>query len=101
NARSMIAPYIGSGRLRLIYRLDAIQKLAEVAFRDLNVEIVLQIEPKLCRRAERLGESKGSIGAYARLFARDPLNSRARQAANFRKRARRHLERKQEFLAQH
>jgi len=44
------------GRLRLVYGLDAIEKLAEIALRDLNVIVVLQIEPKLYRRAERLGE---------------------------------------------
>src|SRR5882724_5815400 len=51
------------GRLRLVYGLDAIKNLAEIALRDLNVIVVLQIEPKLCSRAERLGEPKRSIGA--------------------------------------
>ena len=50
------------GGLRLVYGLDAIENLAEMAFRDLNVLVVLQIEPKLCRRAERLGEPKRRIG---------------------------------------
>ena len=34
------------GRLRLVYGLDAIESLAEIAFRDLNVIVVLQIEQK-------------------------------------------------------
>jgi hypothetical protein len=34
-------------RLRLIYGLDAIKNLAEIALRDLNIVVVLQIEPKL------------------------------------------------------
>src|SRR5216683_5196298 len=41
-----------SGRLRLVYYLDSIENLAEIALRDLNVMVVLQIEPKavpLCR----------------------------------------------------
>src|SRR5271169_5569534 len=46
------------GRLRPVYGLDAIENLAEIALRDLNVIVVLQIEPKLCRCAERLGEPK-------------------------------------------
>src|SRR5205823_5588 len=36
------------GRLRLVYGLDAIENLAEIALGDLNVIVVLQIEPKLC-----------------------------------------------------
>src|ERR1700693_3267367 len=38
------------GGLRLVYGLDAIEKPADIALRDLNVIVVLQIEPKLCRR---------------------------------------------------
>src|SRR5882757_715569 len=76
------------GRLRLVYGLDVIENLAEIAFRDLNVIVVLQIEPKLCRCAERLGEPKRSIGSNADLFAGDPLNPCARQAAGLGKSAR-------------
>src|ERR1700730_7295908 len=42
------------GRLRLVDGLDAIESLAEIALRDLNVIVVLQIEPKPCRCAECL-----------------------------------------------
>ena len=45
-------------RLRLVYRFDAIENLAEIALGDLNIIVGLQIEPKLRRRAERLGEPK-------------------------------------------
>src|SRR6516164_3417881 len=41
-----------SGGLRLVHRLDAIENLAEALLGDLNVTIVLQIEPKLTRCAE-------------------------------------------------
>ena len=67
-----------SGGLRLVYGLDSIENLAEIALRDLNVIVVLQIEPKLCRCAECLGEPKSSIGGNAGLFAGDPLDPRAR-----------------------
>jgi hypothetical protein len=59
----------------------SIENLAEIALRDLNVIIVLQIEPKLGRCAECLGEPKRRIGGDAGLFAGDPLDPRARQAA--------------------
>ena len=49
------------GRLRLVDGLDAIETLAEIALRDLNVIVVLQIEPKLCRCAECLGEPKRNL----------------------------------------
>src|SRR5262245_707201 len=89
-----------SGRLRLVYGLDAIKNLAEIALRDLNVIVVLQIEPKLCRCAERLGEPKRGIRRDAGLFAGDPFDSCPRQAADLGKRARRHLERNEELLPQ-
>src|ERR1700686_5555071 len=86
------------GRLRLVYGLDSIEKLAEIALRDLNIIIVLQIEPKLCRRAERLGEPQRSIGGNAGLSARDPLDPCARQAAGLSKSARGYFQRNQELL---
>src|SRR5258708_33111319 len=89
-----------SRRLRLIDGLDAIKNLAEIALCDLNVIVVLQIEPKLCGCAERLGEPKRRIGADASLFAGDPLDPSARQAAGLGKSARRHLQRNQELLPQ-
>jgi hypothetical protein len=67
------------GRFRLVYGLDAIENLAEIALCDLNVIVVLQVEPKLCGCPERLGEPKRSIGGNAGLFAGDPLDPRARQ----------------------
>src|ERR1700674_4730379 len=88
------------GRLRLVYGLDAIENLAEIAFRDLNVIVVLQIEPKLCRCAERLGEPKRSIGGNAGLFAGDPPARWGRKAAGLGKSARRHFQRNQELLPQ-
>jgi hypothetical protein len=36
-------------RPRLVYGLDAIENLAEIALRDLKIIVVLRIEPKLCR----------------------------------------------------
>src|ERR1700730_2253054 len=89
-----------SRRLRLVDGLDAIKNFAEIALRDLNVKIVLQIEPKLCGCAERLGEPKRSIGGNAGLFAGDPLDPCARQAAGLGKSARRHFQRNQELLPQ-
>jgi uncharacterized protein (DUF433 family) len=44
-----------------VHDFDAIEKLAEIALRNLNF-MVLQIEPKLCGRAERLGEPKRRVG---------------------------------------
>ena len=79
---------------------SSIENLAEIALRDLNVIVVLQIEPKLCRCAERLGEPKRSIGGNAGLFAGDPLDPCARQAAGLGKSARRHFQRNQELLPQ-
>jgi hypothetical protein len=61
--RIRILPGCGLGRLRIVYGFDAIENLAEIALRDLNVIVVLQIEPKLRRCAERLGELKRSIDA--------------------------------------
>src|ERR1700680_211528 len=90
----------GSGRLRLVYSLDTIENLAEIALRDLNIIVILQIEPKLCRCAERLGEPKRSIGSNAGPFAGDPLDPCARQAAGLGKSARRHFQRNQELLPQ-
>ena len=88
------------GRLRLVHGLDAIENLAEIAFRDLNVIVVLKIEPKLRRRAERLGEPQRRIGSNAGLFAGDPLDPSARQAAGLGKSPRRHFQRNQELLPQ-
>src|SRR5260221_14134917 len=82
----------GLGRLRLVYSLDTIENLAEIAPRDLNIIVVLQIEPKLCRCTERLGEPKRGIGSNAGLFAVDAFDPRARQAASLGKRPRRHLQ---------
>src|SRR5258707_12098209 len=70
----------GSGRLRLVYSLDTIENLAEIALRDLNIIVILQIEPKLCRCAERLGEPKRGIGGNAGLVRGEALASRARRA---------------------
>src|SRR5215470_14920772 len=39
------------GRLRLVYGLDAVENLAKIALRDLNIIVGLQIQPKLRRRA--------------------------------------------------
>src|SRR6516164_5004610 len=89
-----------SSRLRLVDGLDAVENLAEIALRDLNVIVVLQIEPKQRRRAERLGEPKRCIGGNAGLFVGDPLDSRSRQAAGLGKCACRHFERNQELLPQ-
>src|SRR5258708_33862312 len=69
------------GRLRLVYGLDAIEHLAEITLCDLNVIVVLQIEPKLWRCAECLGESKCGIGGNARLVFGGPLPPRAWDAA--------------------
>ena len=90
----------GLRRLRLVYGLDTIENLAEIALRDLKIMVILQIEPKLCRRAERLGEPKRGIGGNAGLFAGDAFDPRARQAASLGKSPRRHLQRNQELLPQ-
>src|ERR1700738_203259 len=84
---SMSIRHCRLGRLRLVDGLDAIETLAEIALRDLNVIVVLQIEPKLCRCAECLGEPKRSIGGNASPFAGDPFDPGARQAANLGKSA--------------
>ena len=88
------------GRLRLVYGLDTIENLTQITLRDLNIMVDLQIEPKLGRCAQRLAESKRSIGCNARLLAGDPLNSRSRQAADLGKSARGHFERNKELLPQ-
>jgi hypothetical protein len=62
-----------SGSLRLVYILNTIEKLAQISFGDLNVIVVLQIEPKLCRCAQRLASANRRIGGNARLFAEDGL----------------------------
>lgn len=89
-----------SSRLRRVHGLDAIQYLAEIALRDLNIVVGLQIEPKLRRGTERLAEPQRGVGGYPGLFVGDPLDSRPRQAADPGKSARRHLERDEELLAQ-
>src|SRR5436190_6502527 len=40
-----LRPRPQSSRLRLVYGLDAVENLAKVALRDLNVIVVLRIEP--------------------------------------------------------
>src|SRR5882724_6048175 len=90
----------GSSRLRLVYDLDTIENLAEIALRDLNIIVILQIEPKLRRCAERLGEPKRGIGGNSSLLAGDTFDPRARQAASLGKSTRRHLQRNQELLPQ-
>src|SRR5688572_20041239 len=50
------------GRLRIVYGLDAIENLPEIALRDLNVVVVLQIEPKLCRVPSALA-SRSAVSA--------------------------------------
>ena len=88
------------GRLRIIDGLDALECLAEIALRDLDIVISLQIEPKLRRRAERLGETQRGVGRNTGLLIGDPLNSRARQAADLGKSAGRHFERNEELFPQ-
>src|SRR5258708_5006583 len=100
NPRWATTPRRRLGRLRLVYGLDAIEHLAEIALRNLNVIVVLQIEPKVCRCAECLGEPKRSIGGNAGLFAGDPLDPCARQAAGLGKSAPRHFQRNEELLPQ-
>src|SRR5258708_9939423 len=86
------------GRLRLVYGFDAIEHLAEITLCDLNVIVVLQIEPKLWRCAECLGESKRGIGGNAGLFAGGPLAPSARQTPGPCKSARPHLSRDPQLL---
>src|SRR5690349_8737008 len=86
-----------SGCLRFVYGLDAIEDLSQIALCDLNIVIVLQVEPKLCGCVECLGESKRGIRGYAGLFAGDPLDPSARQAASLGKSAGRHFQRNQEL----
>src|SRR5258708_32240660 len=69
------------GRLRLVYGLDAIEHLAEITLCDLNVIVVLQIEPKLWRFAEGLGESKRGSGGNRGLLARRCARPTPRGAA--------------------
>jgi hypothetical protein len=76
---------------RLVYNLDAIENLPKIAFRNLTVMVVLQIEPKLCGRAKCLRKPKCRIGRDASLLADDPLDPGTRQTANFSKSARRPL----------
>ncbi len=83
---------------RLIDGLDAIEGSAEFALGDLYVIVVLQIEPQLRRGAERLAKAKRRIGGDASMFASNPLDPRAGQAAHLGERARRHLQRNEEFL---
>ena len=87
-----------SRRLRLVHRLDAIESLAQLALRNLDIGVILQIEPQLRRCAERLAEPKGRIGRNSGLLAGDPLDSRARQAASLGQGARREFERNKELL---
>jgi hypothetical protein len=54
----------------------------QIAPGDLNVIVGLQIEPKLRRCAERLGEPKRSIGGDAGLFAGDMLDTGSRPTAD-------------------
>jgi hypothetical protein len=84
----------------LLTGLDTIENPAEIALRNLNVMVIPQIEPKLCRRAERLGEPKRSIGGNAGLLGGDALDPSARQAASLGQSTRRHLQRNQELLPQ-
>jgi hypothetical protein len=88
------------GGFRLVYGLDAVENLAEIALRDLNIIVGLQIQPKLRRCAERLGEPKRGISRNAGLLAGDPLDSRPRQAADLGKSACRHFERNEKLLPQ-
>src|SRR5262249_57119284 len=88
------------GRLGLVYGLDAIENLAEIALRDLHVIVVLQVEPKLCGCPERLGEPKRSIGGNAGLFSGDPLDPSARRAPGLGKSARPHPQREEGLLPQ-
>src|SRR5262249_45910822 len=77
-----------SGGLGPVYPLDPIENLAEVPLRNLNVIVVLQIQPKLCRRPKCLGQAKRSIGGDAGLFGGDSLNPRTGQTASLCKSAR-------------
>ena len=88
----------GLGHLRLVHGLDAVENLAEIALRDLNIVVGLQVQPKLRRCTKRLGEPKCGIGGNAGLLACNPLDSSPRQTADLGKSACRHLERKEELL---
>jgi hypothetical protein len=91
----------GQAALGLVHGLDFREGIAEVEPGDLDVVVGLQIEPKLRRRAERLGEPKRGIGRDARLLAGDPLDSRPRQTTGPHKSARRQLERDEKLLPQY
>ena len=57
--------------------------------RNLKIIVVLQVEPKLRRCAQRLGKPKRGVGGHAGLFGGDPLDPSARQAARLGESARR------------
>lgn len=65
-----------------LFSLDAVDNLAEIAPRDLNIQSSTAVA----------GPNRG-IGRNVGLLAGDPLNSRPRQAADLGKSVRRHFER--------
>src|ERR1700754_2254786 len=87
-----------SCRLGLVHGLDAVERLAEIAFGDLDVVIVLKIGPKLGGRAERLAKPKRCVGGDPGLLTRNPLDPRAWQAACLGERSGGHVQRDQKFF---
>src|SRR5258705_5322978 len=55
-------PQRRSGRLRLVYGLDSIEILAEIAFRDLNVTVVLQLSQS-CAVVPSASASRSAVPA--------------------------------------
>ena len=67
---------------------------------DLQIVVVLQIEPELRRRAEGLAQAKGRVGGDTDILGRNALDARARQVHLAGERASRQLERDKKLLAE-
>ena len=66
------------------YRTDLLQRLPDPVFRRPHIELILQIQPQLSGRAERLTEPQRGIGRDRGFLIDNSFDARARNATRFR-----------------
>lgn len=82
------------------YRLNFLELSSDPALRDLQIVVILQIEPQLRRGTKGLAQAKGRVGGNAYVLGCNALNARTRQVHLAGERAGRQLERNKKLLAE-
>src|SRR6516165_5435171 len=83
------------------HRIDLLKLVSNPASRRPHIELVLQVQPKLGRGAERLAEPQRGIGCDRGLFIGNAFDAGARNATRLCKCTCRQAERNEKLLPQH